>query len=141
MRAYGGLGTMCLHTTKTLARVLGHKALENANPLLAQPDGIQHVVVQDRLKQIVFVVCLEWRLPRHHLIHQHTECPPVNARAVLELLQDFWSNVIGCSAESGSRNSIQNSLLDKKPRLRRYIELIGGMRLVTLHIPKSASLQ
>ena len=48
-----------LNTTKSLVYVLLHKALEYGYSLLAEPDGIQHVVVKDRFEQIILVVGLE----------------------------------------------------------------------------------
>jgi len=62
---------------------------EDGHGLLAEPHGVQDVVVQDGLEQVVLVVSLERRLARHHLIHQHAQRPPVHRRPVLQLLQDL----------------------------------------------------
>jgi len=62
---------------------------EDGHGLLAEPDGEEDVVVEDGLKQVVFVVGFEWRLTRHHLVHQHPQGPPVHRRAVIQLLKDL----------------------------------------------------
>ena len=95
-----------LYTTKSLVYVLLHKALEYGYSLLAEPDGIQHVVVKDRFEQIILVVGLETPfmkyillpiffvlphlkggLARHHLVHEHPQRPPVHAGAIVKLLE------------------------------------------------------
>lgn len=62
---------------------------KNGHRLLAEPDGIEDVVMENRLKQVVFIIGLEGRLPGHHLVHQHPQSPPVYRGSVLELLQDL----------------------------------------------------
>lgn len=53
-------------------------SFQDADRLLAEPDRVEHVVVEDGLKQIVLVVSLEGGLPRHHLVHQYPQGPPVH---------------------------------------------------------------
>lgn len=45
--------------------------------------------MQDGLEQVILVVRLEGRLPRQHLVQQHSQSPPVHGRPVLQLLQDL----------------------------------------------------
>lgn len=44
---------------------------KNGHSLLAEPDGVEDVVMEDGLKEVIFVVCFKWWLACHHLIHQH----------------------------------------------------------------------
>lgn len=53
-------------------------SFQDADCLLAEPDRVEHVVVEDGLKQIVLVVSLEGGLPGHHLVHQYPQGPPVH---------------------------------------------------------------
>lgn len=53
-------------------------SFQDADRLLAEPDRVEHVVVEDGLKQIVLVVSLEGGLPGHHLVHQYPQGPPVH---------------------------------------------------------------
>jgi len=85
----GGLSAVCLDTSESLGGVLGHESLENTHGLPGEPDGVEHVVVQNGLEQVLLVVRLERRLPRHHLVHQHAQGPPVNRRPVVQLLQNL----------------------------------------------------
>lgn len=62
---------------------------EDRNGFLAEPDGVEDVVMENGLEQIVFVIGLERRLSGHHLVHQDPERPPVHRGAVLQLLQDL----------------------------------------------------
>lgn len=62
---------------------------KNGYSLLAEPDGVEDVVVEDGLKQVIFVVGLKWWLARHHLIHQHPQSPPVHWWAIVQLLKDL----------------------------------------------------
>lgn len=62
---------------------------EYRDGLLGEPDRVEHVVVQDGLEQVVFVVGLEGGLPRQHLVQEHAQRPPVHGRTVLQLLQDL----------------------------------------------------
>ena len=64
-------------------------AFEDGDGLLAQPDRVEHFVVQDGLEQVVLVVGLERRLAGHHLVHEHAQRPPVHAEAVVQLLTMF----------------------------------------------------
>ena len=48
-----------LNTTKSLGNVFLHKALENGDSLLTQPDRIQHIVVKNRFEQVILVVGLK----------------------------------------------------------------------------------
>lgn len=64
-------------------------SFQDADGLLAEPDRVEHVIVEDGLKQVVLVVGLEGGLPSHHLVHQHPQRPPVHRGAVLQLLQDL----------------------------------------------------
>lgn len=52
--------------------------LQDADGLLAQPDWVEHVIMEDGLKQVVLIVGFEGGLPSHHLIHQHPQGPPVH---------------------------------------------------------------
>ena len=63
--------------------------LEYGDGLPGEPDGVEDVVVEDALEEVVLVVGLEGRLPRHHLVHEHAQRPPVHRRAVVQLLQDL----------------------------------------------------
>ena len=63
---------------------------QDADGLLAEPDRVENVVMEDGLKQIVLVVGLEGGLTSHHLVHQHPQGPPVHRGAVLQLLQDLF---------------------------------------------------
>ena len=74
---------MCAHRTYTT------HPLEYGDGLPGEPDWVEDVVVEDALKEVVLVVGLEGRLPRHHLVHQHAQRPPVHRRTVVQLLQDL----------------------------------------------------
>lgn len=52
--------------------------LEYGDGLLAEPDGIEDVVMENRLKQIVLTVGLKGRLSGHHLVQQYSQGPPVH---------------------------------------------------------------
>lgn len=62
---------------------------KNADGLFAEPHGIQDVIMENRLKKVILIISFKRRLASHHLIHQHTQSPPVHRRAVLKLLQDL----------------------------------------------------
>ena len=64
------------NTAKPLADFLLHEAFQDGDGLLTQPDRVEDVVVEDRLKEVVLVVRLKWRLASHHLVHQHAKSPP-----------------------------------------------------------------
>lgn len=70
-------------------RAVSTHSFEDADGLLAEPDRVQHVIVQDGLKQVVLIVGFKRGLPGHHLVHQHAEGPPVHGGTVLQFLQDL----------------------------------------------------
>lgn len=76
------------HTHCPQPASLTHR-FENGNSLLAEPDRIEDVIMEDRLKKVVFVISFKGRLARHHLIHQYPQGPPVHRRAVIQLLKDL----------------------------------------------------
>ena len=47
-----------LDTTEPLVDILLHEPLEDGDSFLAQPDWVEHVVVEDGLEQVVFVIRL-----------------------------------------------------------------------------------
>lgn len=51
---------------------------ENGHSLLAEPDGVKDIVVEDGLKKVVFIVGLKRWLSRHHFIHEYAQSPPVH---------------------------------------------------------------
>ena len=63
-------------TAEPLADFLLHETFEDGDGLLAQPDRVEHVVVEDRLEEIVLVVRLERGLTSHHLVHEDAKSPP-----------------------------------------------------------------
>lgn len=62
---------------------------EDANCLFAEPHWIEHIIVEDGLEQVIFIISLKWWLACHHLVHEHTQGPPVHRWAILQLLQDL----------------------------------------------------
>ena len=64
------------NTAKPLADFLLHEAFQDGDGLLAEPDWVEDVVVENRLEEVVLVVRLKRRLASHHLIHQHAKSPP-----------------------------------------------------------------
>lgn len=57
--------------------------------LCGDPSRVVRGVCPDGLEKLVFVVALERRLSDQHLVHQHTERPPVNREGVLLSQQDL----------------------------------------------------
>lgn len=53
-----------------MGRVRTH-GFQDADGLLAEPDWVEYVIMEDGLKQIVLIVSFERGLPSHHLVHQH----------------------------------------------------------------------
>ena len=107
----GLLATTGRTAAQSLVGILGHEALEDGDGVLAQPDRIEHLVVQDGLEEVVLVVGLERRLTGHHLVHEHAQRPPVHAEAVVELLQDLGRDVVGRAAEGGRQLALSHALL------------------------------
>lgn len=70
------------------AAFIAHR-LEDANCFFAEPHWIEHVVVEDGLKQVILIIRFKWWLARHHLVHEHTQGPPVHWWPILQLLQDL----------------------------------------------------
>lgn len=69
---------------------------EDGDGFFAEPHGVEDVVMENRLEQVVFIIGFERRLSGHHLIHQHPQGPPVHGGSVLQLLQDLIStNMVG----------------------------------------------
>lgn len=64
-------------------------SFQNADGFFTEPHGIKHVIVEDGLKKVVLVVSFKRRLTGHHFIHENAQSPPINRRAVLQLLQDL----------------------------------------------------
>jgi hypothetical protein len=64
-------------------------AFQYGDCFLGEPDGIEDIVVEDGLEEVVLVVGLERRLPGHHFVHQHAQSPPVDTRAVIQLLKNL----------------------------------------------------
>lgn len=62
---------------------------EYGHGLLAEPHRVENIVVENRFKQVVFIIRFERRLPGHHLVHQHPQSPPVHGGSVLQLLEDL----------------------------------------------------
>lgn len=67
-------------------------SFQDADGLLTEPDRVEHVIMEDGLKQVILVVGLEGGLPSHHLVHQNPQGPPVHRGAILQLLQDLFGN-------------------------------------------------
>jgi len=108
---YCFLAAVSRHAAQPPVRVLRHERLQDRDGVLGQPHRIQHLVVQDRLEQVVLIVGLEGRLASHHLIHEHAQGPPVNAEAVIQLLKDLWGNIVGRAAEGRCQTALEHALL------------------------------
>lgn len=78
-------------------------SFQDADGLLAEPDGVEHVIVEDGLEQVVLVVRLKGGLPSHHLVHQHPQGPPVHRGAILQLLQDLFGKRATSEPSNDSR--------------------------------------
>ena len=92
-----------LHTTESFTNIFLHESFQDGNCLFAQPDWVQDIVMENGLEKIVFIVCFKRRLASHHLVHQHSEGPPVHAGSVVQLLQDLGSDVVRSPAERWCR--------------------------------------
>ena len=51
---------------------------ETVDGLGSQKARIEQSVVTDGVKQVVFLLSVEWRLSNHHLVEQNAQCPPVH---------------------------------------------------------------
>lgn len=66
------------NSTELVSRLHRTDRFKNGHGLLAKPDRIEDVVVEDGLEKIVFVIGFKRRLACHHLVHQHPQSPPVH---------------------------------------------------------------
>ncbi len=64
-------------------------AFQDRDSVSSNPNGVQDVVAQDGVEQIVLVLRLEWGLTRHHLVQQDPKRPPVHTGPVVKFLQDL----------------------------------------------------
>ncbi len=86
-------------------------SFEDGDSLSGQPYGVEHVVVEDALEEVVLVVGLEGRLAGHHLVHEHAQRPPVHGGAVVQLLEDLRGYVVRRAAEGGGGHAVLDALL------------------------------
>lgn len=54
-----------------------------------KPCRVDHFIIQDGLKEVIFVLCLEGCVTTEHLIEQHAHGPPVYCRPVEHFLEDL----------------------------------------------------
>jgi hypothetical protein len=67
--------------------------LENGYGITRHGDRVQRFVLENSIEDFVLVIATEWRLPEQHLIHEHTERPPVDSATVALLQEDLSDNV------------------------------------------------
>jgi len=65
---------------------------QDSNCFFAKPNGEKNIILQDRLKQVIFAVGFEWRLSGQHFIDQNTKRPPVDRNIIRQLFQDLLNN-------------------------------------------------
>lgn len=82
---------------------------KDRNSFFAEPHWIEDVVMENRLKQVIFIICFERRLSGHHFIHQHPQGPPVHRSSILQLLQDLDSTTWHGS-ERRTKQQLNNNL-------------------------------
>lgn len=63
--------------------------LQNRDGITRHRDGVQGLVLEDGVEDFVLVVPAERRLTEQHLIHEHTECPPVDSAPVALLKKNL----------------------------------------------------
>ena len=61
--------------------------LQYGDRVLRHRNRIKRLILQNSIENFIFIVAPERRLPKQHLVHQHTERPPVN-RAAVTLFQN-----------------------------------------------------
>lgn len=62
---------------------------ENCHCVLLEPCWVDNFIIQNGLKEVVLVLCLEGCMATQHLIQQHAHGPPVYVRSIQHLLQDL----------------------------------------------------
>lgn len=72
----------------------------NGDGLEREESRIADLVVDDTVKDFLFVVAGEWRLADEHLKDEDAETPPVDGSGVGRLCQHLWRQELGRAAES-----------------------------------------
>jgi hypothetical protein len=61
--------------------------LQDTDAVLGHVDGIQRLILEDGVKNLVLIVTAERRLTQEHLVDEYSKGPPIDSTAV-PLLQD-----------------------------------------------------
>ena len=101
--------------------------------LPAQPDWVEDLIMEDGFKQLILVVGLKGRLASHHLVHQHTQRPPINTSSIILLLQDLKKNkqririnqLLARSLKSDTFQYLRNSREGKSIHERTNLNISG----------------
>jgi len=84
--------------------------LQNRDGIARHVDGIQNLVLQNSLKDFIFVVSTEGRLSQQHFVNQHAKGPPIHCATILLLAQNLGRHELGRSTESVCSRSIVHVL-------------------------------
>jgi hypothetical protein len=74
-------------------------------------DGVQRLIGQDGVIDLVFILSAERRLLQEHLVDENSECPPIHSAAVLLVKEDLAKSISsrslvhGVKLTSGAMNS------------------------------------
>eukprot|EP01136_Pigoraptor_vietnamica_P018408 Opistho-1_new@5380 len=96
---------------EALARILRQEPLDHEHRVLREVRGVQHVVLENGLKEVVLRLGFKRRLAREHFVHEDPERPPVHRGAVRLFPENLGRNVVGRSAERRRRRGANNVLL------------------------------
>lgn len=75
--------------SQALVGFAGEQLLENRDGVAGHVDGVQGLVCEDGVVDLVFVFAAERRLLEKHLVNENPERPPVDGAAVLLVQQDL----------------------------------------------------
>jgi len=83
-----------------LVRLARQQLLQDRDAVARHRDGVQRLVGEDGVVDLVLVLAAEGRLLQEHLVDEHAEGPPVYRAAVLLVEEDLSSRwLVGGSAD------------------------------------------
>ncbi len=68
---------------KALVRISGEELLKDGDAVSRHVDGVQRLIRENGVVDLILVFTAEWRLLQKHLVNQDAKGPPVNRPAVL----------------------------------------------------------
>lgn len=79
---------------ESLIGLTGEQLLQDGNRVPGHVNGVERLVCQNGIIDLILILTSERRLLEKHLVYQNTKCPPIDRSTILFVQQDLSSSLL-----------------------------------------------